>query len=362
MIFLKKIKPDSRLLCLVCAAVLVCSCVLPAPEADAMLSRLNSENECSIALKAPADMPGLQSAEFGVSVFRIASVDDDVHYTLTDAFSSLTTDPNSIKPNVTEKLIALAVEAAGLVEDASLQPQYTASVKNGSGVVTDEAGGKLPTGLYLIYPETVYTEDEIFNMDPFIVALPNGETKDGVEDWNYDITVTLKAKEDDRVGKVIIEKTFLSYNATFKGADAVFKVKAVKHRPADEQAGKAAFDDVLFNSVISMHFETPGYERYEITDLPVGTEVTVSEVYSGGAYTLVDSSVNYSDHFVVAYDEGKDSNPAPLTFSFVNDYNDSLKTSVSVTNHYELREGGYSGEQRSETPAYQPQQKEADNK
>ena len=336
------------------ALLLLSAAALPGTEANAMATSLDPDAVCSLTVKTPNDMELLKQAKFTVKLYRFASVDEQVHYSLLDGYSSVTTEPDSIKPNVTEQLKKLSEEVLAAVEGNADLPCEELPVTNGEGKKEN-----LAAGLWLLVPEKAYTDDKIFTMEPFVIALPNGETdpETQVEDWNYNVTVFMKAAVEDRTGKVIIKKTFEDYNETFTGADAVFTVNVTKQRENE--------NEVVFNNLVSMHFTAPGTEQYELTGLPVGSEVSVSEVYSGGAYRLVSSSVNYPEenpYTVKPYDEEKDDeNPAPLTFSFVNEYDESLKKCVAVINHYELKENGYSGQQAAESPAYQPQkQKEAD--
>ncbi|MBQ9061612.1 MAG: hypothetical protein IJ121_02105 [Eubacterium sp.] len=106
-----------------------------------------------------------------------------------------------------------------------------------------------------------------------------GNTAADAGDWVNDVEMTAKVGEKDRVGNLTITKNLPTYK-TKEGkvipATFVFNIKATYN-------GKT-----VYKNVDSLKFDgTKTSDTIEIKDLPIGSVVTVKELYTGGGnYTL----------------------------------------------------------------------------
>ena len=374
------------------AAALLCAA---APAARAANSRLDATKPCSLTVSTPADYPELAQPDsegnpktFTVHAWLVATVDDDVHYTLTQAFNSgisfqgyTLTDLNEYKATegttdlkkITELATALYGAAMGVgreeAEEAAsakyappapegeenpslpvarkpdsfaIEPDYTFTVTGGVGTLTD-----VPAGYYLILPEDIYDEEYVYIYAPTLISVPHldlvlpGESEapapEGAdpaqpyEDWVYDVNARLKPERDYRRGGIVIRKHLTAYNEALQGADFVFSVSAVK-------SGK-----VVYSNVIKLHFDEFVTDKaYVINDLPVGSIVTVKEEYSGSCYEIVDPATQTQTADVVCTDT-EETEDDLVEFVFVNQPNARVPKNVTVLNHYELLNDGTYG-------------------
>lgn len=204
-----------------------------------------------------------------------------------------------------------------ILERPNLQPDVSGQ----------EIGGKaegLEEGIYLIIahekdakPQDYVTlneagklvtrfrgEDDLYTFMPELVAVPTKEAVDGVirtdnpGEWIKDVTVNLKPGVNDALGSIRITKRLLSYEGSER-VTFVFQVRA-------ERDGKQVYDRVA-----SIDFSGPGTQTIQLNDLPVGSKVTVEEIYSGASCTLKER-IDPSDPTVNV--------EAPIEFVFVNDF------------------------------------------
>lgn len=317
---MKNQKISMRLVCAFLVLALACTCGF-VPRADAAVSSLNPEKECSITVTTPNDMPEMKDLSFNVKLYRFASVDANVNYTVVEAFKGfdgIPADMNEVKSYKTDNLMKLAEAVASVAEKKT--PDAVLAMSGGKGTAFG-----LSAGFWLVVPETVESAVKKYVSVPFVVALPNLEKDESfVEDWNYDITAVLKPETEDLFGPIEIIKDLLSCNTSLSGADVVFSVTADKDYPTGE-GGKTKTERV-YSNLISLHFAAPGVKSYRIDNLPLGSVVTVTEVYDGGAYRLVNTQQVQTDTV--------DDPVEPARFYFENEYNDGQTQSVSVLNHF----------------------------
>ncbi|MDO5445342.1 MAG: hypothetical protein Q4F31_06970 [Eubacteriales bacterium] len=327
---MKNQKFSMRLVCAFLVLALACTCGGLLPRADAAVSSLDPAKACSITVTTPVDMPEMETLDFAVDLYRFASVDLNVEYTLLDAYTGKDGIPENITEIKTYKandLMKLAEALSAVVED--LTPDATISVSGGEGT----ADG-LDTGLWLVVPETCDTDRTRYISVPFVVALPNLEKKpvDGatVEDWNYDITAVLKPETEELLGPAEIIKDLLSCNTSLGGADVVFSVTGDKdYQVKDPVTGEKTTETKrVYSNVVHFHFDQPGVKSYRIDDLPIGTVVTVTEVYDGGSYELKSTTPRTQ---VVTVDDPVE----PVQVYFENEFNEEQKHSVAVLNHFD---------------------------
>lgn len=203
---------------------------------------------------------------------------------------------------------------AGLAAD-------TIVVKEGEG-----RSGKLPAGLYLVYPEEVRTALYSYAFVPYLVQLPVPEGGR----WRYEAEAGLKPERTAGRGDLLIEKTLLRHNASLGPAVFVFQVDAFRDLDGDGAA------ENVYSDVVSLSFDKAGTRQALVKGLPAGAEVTVREVYSGSAYEAAPGSEKEQTATVLPAGEGAE-DPAKVTF--VNDYNDSLRPGTGITNRFTWEEG-----------------------
>ena len=92
----------------------------------------------------------------------------------------------------------------------------------------------------------------------------------GTDEWLYDPVIGLKAEREEQYGSLIIEKTLSSYNESLGSVDFVFQVEADKNG----EAVRSTVERIRFNGA--------GTQSVVVDRIPVGAQVTVTEVYSGG--------------------------------------------------------------------------------
>ncbi len=149
------------------------------------------------------------------------------------------------------------------------------------------------------------------------------EPQKGEKGTTYTITNTA-------YGKVQLKKTLDSYNETLGGAMFVFDVKATLE------------NEVIFNDVFTTDFKAPGAQTIDIGNFPVGTEITVEEVYSGSSYQLSDS--NKTQKLTIQLN-AEGTGVVDVLAEYINTYNDKLVPGAGVRNHYERNGSGWTGSQ-----------------
>lgn len=223
-----------------------------------------------------------------------------------------------------QEAAALALEKGGAVVSAA---PLNEPVRKTDG------GNDLMPGLYLLLARGEEMEDYVrrtedeegkiqisttactkmyeYSFLPELVSLPGKNSDPEGESWNYDLSVSLKPSRELRVAPVEISKALLS----FRGPDPalfVFDVTAVLD------------GEIVYSDVVAVSFDGPGLKRLPVGDLPVGAEVTVTEVYSGARYTVISGA---SQTIVVS---AEDEN----TVVFENQYNDSVRQGGGIVNSF----------------------------
>ena len=110
-------------------------------------------------------------------------------------------------------------------------------------------------------------------------------------------------------------------------ATFVFTVEAVLH------------DNIVYSNAVSMTFDGPGIQSELIADrIPVGAQVTVTEVYSGAAYQVAAGSAQVQTVTMANADAG--SADFANIASFQNVYDGSGREGAAITNHFEYMDDG----------------------
>lgn len=162
-----------------------------------------------------------------------------------------------------------------------------------------------------------------YAFEPELVALPTKEAVNGVintanpGDWIYNATIYLKAAREVRKSSMEIVKTLDTYE-TKDPASFVFRVEGTGPRTQ------------TYSNVFSIVFDEPGTKKISIEDLPIGMEMTVTEIYSGNNYKLTSAATKT---VTIAAEE-------VVQATFENDYDDSYHGGGSIENRFTYNEGG----------------------
>lgn len=270
----------------------------------------------------------LAAAEFEVDLYKVADMSATGVFKSTDDFAALKIEDIPSGEEDWEKTAADAkaiVEASENTEgQAPLQPAATLQVINGTATAEN-----LSHGLYLVLAEEAVTAGSIYRFNPYLISVPDnlyyqtGDTKD--DEWIYDVTTSLKPEQSPRYGRLEIVKTLQDYNTSLGNVTFVFQVE-----------GKDADGNVVYSNVASTTFGAAGTKTAVLEQIPVGAELTVTEVYSGASYKLTSDEVKTG---TMAADE-------TLQVEFSNTYDDELKPGYGVTNHFSYdEENGWKWEQ-----------------
>lgn len=257
---------------------------------------------------------------------------------------------------------ALSREAAvvGLTEAPELMPAATGDA--GSTLTNLEAG------LYLVVargssleqkedyvteleredgttePATIaYSDEYVYRFRPQMISLPTKESTGGgistadPGEWVYDLGgIELKFDLDSRYASLEIVKGISTYGAP---ASFVFEVEA-------SLEGRVVYGDIV---TLSFDENSRGDKSVLLEDkIPAGADVTVTEVYSGAAYSLVGITVSAVGGEMpegTSYTTDLASGRAVVTaisagdqvsrITFTNDYNGSGNSGGAVINHFE---------------------------
>lgn len=310
------------------ALALVCLLSLASVPGVLAVNEIETEKSCSVTFSLDGQYLELEEQAVSVKLYRVAEVSEACEYTPLDRFGTL--DVSKVgKGASAQELSELALAAAELVKGS--EPDVSAEIAAGS---TSGVADGLATGIYLVDTNPIVTDEYEYNFIPYLVSLPNNYYQTTGDDaWVYDIDSELKPEQKERYGDLTIEKTFASFNTTLGSATAVFEVKAERNQ------------QIVYNDVLSLVFDATGTKTLTIKDLPAGSEVTVTEVYSGASYQVTSAAVQTTK--VVA--NGASGDPAKV--SFVNDYNDKNNTGSSIVNHFTKNDGVWDCKQQTDSTA-----------
>ncbi len=163
-----------------------------------------------------------------------------------------------------------------------------------------------------------HSADYNYTFEPELISIPGKEPDEegrvntaNPGEWLYDVGVTLKPEQDTRFGSLQILKTLESMEVS-EPAIFVFSIEAVLD------------GEVVYSDVAAMIFTDPGQKMELIDKIPVGAEVTVTEVYTGASYALTteEEQTAVIDAETVAQ------------VSFTNTYDKDKKSGHGIINHF----------------------------
>ncbi len=292
----------------------------------------NEEKLCTLKVNAcnaagqPEMAEELQEEQIVVDLYQVAKGD----FAKSAAFQKLAPYDLEIKWDQDDPAWeALAQQAAGIALKGEEKQTPTVAEAPAGEVVSE-----LSPGLYLViahskgdtdYVETVKDDagkeklvtrvrgqKHRFRFRPELVAVPGrvGEAAKG--EYSYEVEVSLKPGMSDEYGSLEIDKSLLRYENS-KPATFIFEIEAVKD------------GETVYSDMVSFVFTGAGEQSVKVDRIPVGSTVTVTEVYSGRSYVLTDSVL--PDPAVIERDN-------VLHFSFVNDYQGKEPPGGSITNSF----------------------------
>ena len=323
----KRLKQGSTFL----LAVALTFPLLTLPGAKAA-SAINTGQKCSIEFDISGNSSELLSASIPVKLYKVASVDESGNYTGIGAFSKL--DLSSVSADNLDAAAATwaerAAEAKKLLKDDT-EPTTT-TLTQGRGTATG-----LDTGLYLVDTPKVITPNYTYTFTPYLVSLPTNNYYSGngaSDDWIYDQTkehnsaVGLKPEQHVRYGNLVINKELVDHNATF-GNNATFVF----------QIDITTLDNKKETRIEELTFDAAGSHSVTIEKIPAGSQVTVTEVYSGASYELASAKSQKTD--IIANPEKKSEVEfRPAEVSFINKHNGRTNGGYGVKNNFKLDENG----------------------
>lgn len=274
-----------RMLALLLA--LLCLPWIPALAADAGLP-----DACGLTLSLTegdlAAWPEIKDLEFSAHLYKVAAIRGDFTLDPLPAFADVTTaagdtlaalDPESPAESVLE--LAKALKELVTAEGNPFTADYDVTISGGEGKLESAA-----TGLYLLTVDELQDGGVGYSSLPTLLWLPRATgIVNGTYKFDSDVKALIKLEREELNGKLRIVKTLLGRDENYRGACFVFKVYGTK---TDEKTGE---ETVVIDDVYTISFpETvsiPATDYVEIDGIPVGTKVTVEEVYAPG-YVLAE--------------------------------------------------------------------------
>lgn len=291
---------------------------------------VDTTKECSIQFGIEemdnSEYAELNKLEIPVALYKVADMKASGSYTPKAGFEGLQLSEVS-SATTAEEWKELAGQAVKMAGEANVKPQDTIVLHSGADSLDTLSG--LSVGMYLVAAETVRSAWYEYSFTPYLVSLPNNYYYGTQDDsWVYDVETQLKPDPAPRYGDLEIIKTLSSYNQTFGPAFFVFSVEA-------ERNGKNVYSDV-----VSINFTEPGIKKTLVKQIPAGSLVTVTEIYSGASYKAV-TGTKKQVHIIAAGDDGN-----PVSVSFENEYNHQPNGGSGIVNHFNYKDGTWGVEQK----------------
>lgn len=284
-----------------------------------------TETVWGVGVGAGASAEDFENMTVTVNVYKVADMNVSAEFTPTEAFQGMdfnvvmNKDTNAAK---WENLAKGAVEKLNGVE-----PTETGAIKNGNSAVIDG----LDVGMYLIMPQETFNRDATrkYVFTPYLTALPSSDytqTGTGSDDWQYNRTIYLKGEAQPQFGKLTINKTLQDYNETLGPTTSVFEI-----------VGKDAQGNVVYTNVASITHDGAGEKSVTIENIPVGIEVTVTEVYAGASYEIADENVKPA---TIVSDAAVSNGSPAASVAFTNKYNGGNDSGYGLMNEFKVGDDG----------------------
>ena len=207
----------------------------------------------------------------------------------------------------------------------------------------EEVEDGLEPGMYLVMVEDVVTPYYTYRFTPYLVSLPNNnyapEAVPPVSDeWVYDVEMGLKPERESRPGSLLIKKDVKEMSLLPGNEKAMF-VFRLDVDPLDSTLPN-------YTDYTAITFEGAEQKEVTVSDLPAGSTVTVTEVYSGGGYEQ--ESVAPDPAVIIIKADGTEG--APVTVTFTNVPDDTTTGGYGVINNIAPdSKGGWKWNQKTES-------------
>lgn len=264
--------------------------VLPNVEA-ALPVDVNKKCSLEISISSHSYAEDLSKNEVQVDLYNVASISQGGNYTGLDVFKDI--DWSTVKYDATQSAKTWkqrASEASKVIKDAT--PAYTATLKGGDVKLTN-----LQTGLYLIVVNDMNSQYYSYKFTPYLVSLPNNYyyTTKKDDTWYYDLVgskaIGIKADRELRMSSIQITKKLTSQNTTLTtNATFVYQVDI------------ETIENQKETRFITLNFDEVKEKTIRIADIPAGSKVTVTEVYTGAGYEIVGDSKKVLESLVADED------------------------------------------------------------
>ena len=147
-----------------------------------------------------------------------------------------------------------------------------------------------------------------------------------------DILLKVKATTVPRLGSIKVIKSLPNYEKTTP-TSFVFKVTGLYVNPLFKDTKEP---EEIYNKVHGMTFTTSEIQSFTIENLPAGTELTITEIYTGAGYRLVVPADGVYDKTDLDPDTGEPMTVIKaeeiLEVTFINDYNEDDKHGYGIIN------------------------------
>ena len=314
------------------AAALACLLVVSAAGISSVYGApgVEPDRSCSLSFELDGQYQELNEIAIPVNLYKVADVEVTGEYTSLAGYEEL--EFGSVSDSTTaDEWESFAREASELTETLGSEPEVTLEIVPDEEGVPSARAENLSTGMYLVEAENVQTAEYTYAFTPYLVSLPNNYFyTTGQDEWVYDVTAGMKPQQTPRYGSLVIRKTLTSYNATLGSATFIFQVEGVKDQ------------ETVLSDVVSLVFDGTGTKSLEISGIPAGTEVTVTEVYGSANYDPVSPEMGR----VTILADGEEG--SPVTVEFVNEYNGKLNPGSGIVNHFEYDGGVWNWQRQAD--------------
>lgn len=285
---------------------------------------------CSLSFELNGEYEELNHMEIPVKLYQVAKITPAGEYEPLAGYESL--ELGAAGENTTaHEWERFAQEASELTSQLGAEPEAELTIAPDEEGVPSARAENLSTGMYLVEAENVQTAEYTYAFTPYLVSLPSHYFyTTGQDEWVYDVTAGMKPQQNLRYGSLVIRKTLTSYNATLGSATFIFRVEGVKDQ------------ETVLSDVVSLVFDGTGTKSLEISGIPAGTEVTVTEVYGSANYDPVSPETER----VTILADGEEG--SPVTVEFVNEYNGKMSPGSGIVNHFEYDGGVWNWQRQAD--------------
>lgn len=311
----KRVKEGSALLLALALAFSALS--LPGVRAA---NAVDTNASCSVEFSIGGDYEDLKTIEGGVSInlYKVASIDETGTYKAEQGFDSLDLSSIENHSGSADTWLQRAKEANQLITGQTPAAK-TVTTDAGKALAND-----LATGLYLVVAQEAVADSYSYNFTPYLISLPNNYFQiSGDDTWVYDLTGTnaigLKPEQEPRFGALEITKELVNYQTTFgERATFVFQVDVTTLQGETD------------STQMVLAFDGAGSKSLTIDNIPVGANVTVTEIYSGAGYEITADSASVQQVTITANETAQT--------HFRNAHDGTLQGGYGVVNNFRLNE------------------------